>query len=272
VAAHRLVLQWPPQSLDKPIVPPTKTPACMRIFCITSALFAATGMRVPRGENHHADLNPENGRWFSEKKAFILPLLPATSDDLAGLVDHHQKSKSFSTIRSTLRNSMRIRVLSLSKIVMRVLMPLMIFTLIFYAQVELGYEIGLFPLYMIPVAQLSWDFGWKGTLVSVLLAVFLWTWSSILSEQLYSVEWYRYYNAAIRGVVYLVFGVFILLLKRTFETHRRRMEAMQAMLNVCHGCGALQGSDGRWIPMDQLLNNTTSPNNECPTCSRKAGD
>ncbi len=48
-----------------------------------------------------------------------------------------------------------------------------------------------------------------------------------------------------RGIVYFLAGFFILMFKRTLETHRQRMEAMRALLNVCHGCGAVQGSDAR---------------------------
>ncbi len=154
---------------------------------------------------------------------------------------------------------------------MRVLIPLTWFLWVFLGQITLGYEFGLFPLYMIPVASLSWDFGWKGTAVGVTLAVCLWIWSNALSGQEYSEEWIRYYDGVVRGVVYLVSGIFVLLFKRTLEAHRRRMDAMRSLLNVCHGCGALQGSDGRWISMDQLLTYRATPQNECPTCSRIDG-
>jgi hypothetical protein len=151
---------------------------------------------------------------------------------------------------------------------MRVLEPLAWFLWVFIGQIVLGYEIGLFPLYMIPVAALTWDFGWKGTAVGVIVAVCLWIWASALTGQEYSAEWIRYYNGIMRGVVYLVSGIFVLLFKHTLEGHRRRMDAMRSLLNVCHGCGAVQGSDGHWIPMDQLLTYRATPQQECPTCSR----
>jgi hypothetical protein len=162
----------------------------------------------------------------------------------------------------------KMRPIFVSKVMFRVLIPSVWFLWVFWGQIKLGHEITLFPLYIIPVASLSWDFDWKGTAFGVALAVCLWLWGSALSGQEYSDEWMRYYNGFIRGVVYLVSGIFILLFKRTLNTHRRQMDAMQSMLNVCHGCGALQGSDGRWIPMDQLLTYHATPQNECPACSR----
>jgi glucose-6-phosphate-specific signal transduction histidine kinase len=161
---------------------------------------------------------------------------------------------------------MKIRPIFVSKFFFRILIPLAWFVSIFLGQLNLGYEFALSPLYIIPVLSLSWNFGWKGTAVGVTLAVCLWIWASALSGQEYSDEWIRYYNGVIRGVVYLTIGTLILLFKRTLDKHRRRMEAMQSMLNVCHGCGAVQGSDGRWIPMDQLLTYRATPQNECPTC------
>lgn len=136
----------------------------------------------------------------------------------------------------------------------------------------MGHEIHLFPLYIFPVAILSWGFGWKGVTISVVSAVCLWISASAQSGQEYSTEWFRYGNGAIFAMVYLAAGVFVLLLRRTLEANRRRMGAMRAMLNVCQGCGALQGGDGRWIAMDRLLaGDTPARNTECPVCSGNTG-
>lgn len=159
-------------------------------------------------------------------------------------------------------------LLYLSRIVMSTAVPLIIFPLIFWAQLRLGYEVAMFPLYMIPVAKLAWEFGWRGGVVAVALATCLWLVASSVNEQPYSYEWLRYYNAAIRGVVFGFVAVFILLFKRVVEQHRRRMEAMRALLNVCHGCGSVQGSDGRWIPFEELSQRTPARLScECPACT-----
>jgi hypothetical protein len=163
---------------------------------------------------------------------------------------------------------MKLRPLVVSKFLMRFIIPLVWFGWIFWGQLALGHEFALFPLYMIPVGSLAWDFGRKGIAIGVVMAVGLWIWVSILSGQEFSAEWIRYYNGVVRGFVFLVVGLVILLFRRTLDVHRRRMDAMQSMLNVCHGCGALQGSDGRWISMYQLLTHHATPQNECPVCAR----
>lgn len=161
-----------------------------------------------------------------------------------------------------------MRVLHLSRFITSIAVPVVMFPLIFWLQIELGHEIGLFPLYMLPVAKMSWEFGWRGALFSVLLASVLWLFASKYSGLEFSSEWLRYYNSGIRGMVFLFAAVFVLLFKRVVQQHMRRMEAMRALLNVCHGCGAVQGSDGRWIPFEELLNQHRSKQScECPKCT-----
>ncbi|MFA6289057.1 MAG: hypothetical protein WC661_16870 [Opitutaceae bacterium] len=150
---------------------------------------------------------------------------------------------------------------------MSTLLPVAIFAGTFLAQVKLGYEVSLFPLYMMPVAAFSWTMGVRGAVFSVLLATGLWYVGNVMTDFSYSYPWVIYYNTAARGTVFAMVGVFMILFKRVVEQHRQRMEAMRALLNVCHGCGSLQGSDGQWVPFDQL----TVPENravcECPRCA-----
>lgn len=151
---------------------------------------------------------------------------------------------------------------------MRLAVPLLGFPCIFTGQILLGHEAGLFPLYLIPVVHTAWVFGARWGAVTVVLAVALWIVASSLNGQLYSSEWFRIYNGLVRGVIYALGAVFILLFKRTLNTHRERMEAMRALLNTCHGCGAVQGSDGQWIPMSELAKRPQRQVCECPACAK----
>lgn len=148
--------------------------------------------------------------------------------------------------------------------------PVLLFPLTFWAQLKLGYEVSLFPLYMLPIAALSWRFGGAGAFFSVALATGLWYWGNILSGYDYSYTWTRYYNAGVRALLFAAVGIFIILFKRVIQQHRIRMEAMRALLNVCHGCGSVQGSMGEWIPFDQLSVTRARPLCECPECTKAA--
>jgi hypothetical protein len=161
-----------------------------------------------------------------------------------------------------------MRIIRISRLVTSIAVPLVMFPLIFWMQISLGYEVALFPLYMLPIAQLSWEFGWKGGLSAVVLAAILWLLASTYAGQTFRQEWIRYYNVGVRGAVFSMVSAFVLLFKHVVEQHRRRMEAMRALLNVCHGCGSVQGSDGRWVPFAELVNQRRPKQScECPKCT-----
>lgn len=161
-----------------------------------------------------------------------------------------------------------MRPLTLSRILMKTAIPVVSLPLIFGAQLLLGYEVALFPLYLIPVVHTSWEFGWRWGMVAVLMAVALWTCAMTLTGQPFSNHGILIYNGLVRGVVYALGAIFIVLFKRTLNVHRERMEAMRALLNVCHGCGAVQGSDGEWVPMNRLAAKPRKFVCECPACAR----
>ncbi len=152
---------------------------------------------------------------------------------------------------------------------MSVVLPMGIFLGTFLLQMWLSYDVSLFPLYILPVAAFSYTMGLPGAIFSVLLATGLWLVGNLLTgyQYQYDYSWVVYYNAGARGVVFAMVAVFILLFKHVVEQHRQRMEAMRALLNVCHGCGSLQGSDGRWVPFEQLSVPRSRPVCECPRCA-----
>ena len=163
-----------------------------------------------------------------------------------------------------------MKLIDISRLAMRVLLPVLAFAVIGWLDCLTGREVALFPLYILPVVHLAWEFGWRGALIGVVTAVAVWIYASIQVNQVFSSEWLRYYNGGVRGVVFALAGIFILLFKRTLNAHRMRMEAMRALLNVCHGCGAVQGSDGQWVPVDELLLRPKPAQCECPRCAAVA--
>lgn len=163
-----------------------------------------------------------------------------------------------------------MRLLGLSRIFMSTVLPLGICLGTFFLQIRLGYDVSLFPLYMLPVAAFSWGMGVYGAVLSVLLVTGMWYSGNVLTGYNYGYSWILYYNTAARAVVFIMVAVFMILFKRVVEQHRQRMEAMRALVNVCHGCGSVQGSDGRWIPFEQLTVSKNRPACECPACAQAA--
>ena len=162
---------------------------------------------------------------------------------------------------------MSLRFIVVSKFLMQMVVPFVFFPAILALQIYFSYEVALFPLYLVPVVQLSVAYGWRGAVVSVVLAIGLWLLGSYAVGQPYSSEALRYYNAGSRGVIFMLAAVFVLFTRRSMRNHRRQMEAIKALLNVCHGCGSIQGGDGQWVRMDELENRAKPAQCECPRCA-----
>lgn len=160
-----------------------------------------------------------------------------------------------------------MRLIKASRLISMLALPLLAFPIIAWTQSLLGWEVALFPLFMAPVAIMAWNFGWKGGTAGVLLGMAFWLRASYTSEHPFTNDWTRYFNALIRGSVFAATAFFILVFKRVIAQHRSQMEAMRALLNVCHGCGSIQGSDGQWIPVDQLVGRKQNSSCECPQCA-----
>ena len=158
--------------------------------------------------------------------------------------------------------------LKISRILLAVFLPAIIFPITFLAQLYLGPDASLFPLYMLSIAGLSWELGFRGAIVSVIISTGLWVASHVIINQVYDNPFIIYYNAGARTAAFIMMAYFIFMFRRVVEQHRSRMESMRAMLNVCHGCGSLQGSDGKWIKLTQLDELTVARRFECPDCAQ----
>jgi hypothetical protein len=165
------------------------------------------------------------------------------------------------------------RFTAVTRLLMRVFAPVMIFPLVFWAQITVGQDLMLFPLHMVAVAQMAFEFGRRGALVGVALAIGLWIAGTYVGGWHYSSEWIRYANGMIRGLVCAFAAGNILLLRRTIAAHRAQMEGLRALLDVCHGCGAVRGSDDEWVAMERLHEYAAARlrTHECPNCARSAG-
>src|SRR5262245_27527147 len=88
------------------------------------------------------------------------------------------------------------RFVDATRLLGRVSMPLIIFPLEFLAQAALGQQVWLFPLHMLAVAQLAFEFGRRGAIIGVVLSVTLWLSATYVADWQYDSEWFRYLNAA----------------------------------------------------------------------------
>lgn len=147
-------------------------------------------------------------------------------------------------------------------------LPLVSFPLILLLQVRLGYEVALFPLYMIATGVLAWRFGAYVGALGVIISTGFWTWGVFITDTVYSFHWALYYNIGARLVLYVATVVFVVVFRRIRDRQEQLMENMRCMLNVCNCCGAIQGSNGEWIPLGEIANRKSEEPRMCVSCAR----
>lgn len=149
-----------------------------------------------------------------------------------------------------------------------IILPLISFPLILWLQVKLGYDVSLFPLYMVAIAALTWRFGLGAGLASATLAAGLWLWGLDLTKTELAYKWAAYYNATSRLILFVGMVIFIIGFRRVRDRQEKLMESMRGLLRVCNCCGAIQGSDGEWVPLGELPARKKEEPRICPTCAR----
>ena len=145
--------------------------------------------------------------------------------------------------------------------------PVALFIATYFLQLRLGYGVSLFPFYMISIGLLTWQYGFKGAVISVFVAFGLWVGGNLWLDVDGYYTWVDYNNAATRAFVFINSAVFVLLFRRLNQKQRLLMESMRGLLQVCQGCGAMKADNGSWLSLGEL----TQPRNEapcrCPACS-----
>jgi len=133
-----------------------------------------------------------------------------------------------------------------------------------------GYEVSIFPLYFVPVILGALVFDRAGGFVFVGLAVLGGMAVDFMEGHPYSSEWMRYEHGAVRLIVLSAVVLAFDGYRRTLDSHRRQLAALQKLLTVCPGCGQLRGGDGKWYDAadyrEMMKKDTYCV---CPVCEAK---
>lgn len=144
-----------------------------------------------------------------------------------------------------------------------------IFAVVFLLDWQTGYELSSFPIYLLPVGMAFFNFGPRGGYIAAIIAAALWTWCDLLSGHPYVHEGLRYENGAMRLVVYAIFVYGLTLYSDTVAVHRKRLEETRRLIPICHGCGKILCSDGKWRMPEEALRLGEELIPECSDCTAR---
>jgi hypothetical protein len=146
---------------------------------------------------------------------------------------------------------------------------IILFAAVFLLDWKTGYEVSSFPVYLLPIGMAFFNFGARGGYIAALIGAALWTWSDILSGHPYAHELLRYENGAMRLLVYVIFVYGMSLYSETVAVHRRRLEETRRLIPICHGCGKILCSDGKWRMPEEALRIGAEVVPECSDCTER---
>ncbi len=135
-----------------------------------------------------------------------------------------------------------------------------------------GYEVTSYPVYLLPIMLAFFYFGRWGGYVASVVATAMWAITDIMNGHVLSNELFRYWNAASRCGIYMLFVYGLSVYAKTVAVHRKRVEALQRLIPLCHGCGKIYGADGEWKTPEDLFAMAGGENPECPECSLAMGE
>jgi len=139
-----------------------------------------------------------------------------------------------------------------------------------------GYEIGVFAFYFIPVALGAWQEGRRAGFILALTCTTVWFVVDLATVHTYSHEWYRYENAAIRGVAFIIVALLLARIKDLIEKERehaaRQIKELQGLLPICASCKKIRDDQGNWEQIESYIA-ARSPaqfsHGLCPECAER---
>jgi hypothetical protein len=132
-----------------------------------------------------------------------------------------------------------------------------------------GYQIGLFPIYAVPIGWVAWSCGlWQSTGLVILS-----TYARVLTEtrilHLFDHDW----AAWERGATRLLLLSFIAYSFNHFRVNIERKSAearrLEGVLPICPACNRIRDEGGRWIDLEGYLREFSKAEPEprlCPSC------
>jgi len=145
--------------------------------------------------------------------------------------------------------------------------------LVGYVDLVTGYEISVFPLYVLPISLAVLFFGVPAGVAAAGAAGLVWTWADVAAGHAYSKPWIIYVNAGSRLVLFL----FIALAAGNMVTALRRarspLRSFSGTLPVCAHCGKVADHDGYWWEFREFLREfggAVTQSKLCPDCAHEA--
>lgn len=155
--------------------------------------------------------------------------------------------------------------------------------ILWWVDLETGYELNFFIFYFIPVGISAWILGIEVSIVLSVLCALIWFIAEYVSGHSYSAHFYAVWNTLIRMVSFFIIGWSSDKIKLLLQSEKIKSENLQkalseikvleSFLSICCVCKKIRNEDGSWQQLESYISNhseTKFSHGYCPECARKA--
>lgn len=145
-----------------------------------------------------------------------------------------------------------------------------------------GPQFGFFVFYYIPILFAGWFIDRKTSLIYALIATVVWWTADSLGDNIYSSEFFRYWNSFIRLLSFLLVGVLFSNFRLRLDKEQKlnsdltkaisEIKQLSGLLPICASCKKIRNDSGYWNKIEEYLSEHTDAkfsHSICPDCMNK---
>jgi hypothetical protein len=145
-----------------------------------------------------------------------------------------------------------------------------------------GPQFGFFVFYYIPILFASWFIDRKTSLIYALIATVVWWSADSLGDNIYSSDFFRYWNSFIRLLSFSLVGVLFSNFKLRLNKEQKlnsdlskalkEIKQLSGLLPICASCKKIRNDSGYWNKIEEYISEHTDAkfsHSVCPECMEK---
>ena len=143
-----------------------------------------------------------------------------------------------------------------------------------------GHEFHIFVFYFVPVMMVAW---WGKSSVPMVMmsiaAVLTWFAADEYSGRIYSLAFYKYWNASIHTIAFLLVGMvthmahrYLIALNDELRKAQGEVKQLRGLLPICSSCKKIRNDQGTWEAIEVYIrarSNAEFSHGICPECVKR---
>ena len=145
-----------------------------------------------------------------------------------------------------------------------------------------GPQFGFFVFYYIPILFAGWYLDRKTAITYAFIATIVWWTADSLGDNIYTSDFFRYWNSFIRLLSFLLVGVLFSNFRIRLDKEQKlntelskalsEVKQLRGLLPICASCKSIRNDKGAWEQMEDYVkehSDAVFSHSLCPSCMEK---